>query len=68
MACLPCIFEKSYEGTWSMVEIGIPGTGKTFLENESIIKKGLELTGFDMNLFLECKNWTGGKSFSLDKN
>lgn len=51
-----------------MVEVGIPGKGKTFLENESVIKEGLVISGFDMNLFLECKNWTGGKSFLLDKN
>lgn len=24
--------------------------------------------GFDENLFLESKNWTGNKSFSLSKN
>lgn len=45
------------------------GEGRNFLENESLIKKGLvKGLGFDEVLFSECKNWSGGKSFALDKN
>jgi len=44
------------------------GTGKTFMESEDLIKRGLLKTGFDHVLFQECKNWNGGKSFNLQKN
>lgn len=45
------------------------GEGRNFLENESLIKRGLvKGLGFDEVLFSECKNWSGGKSFALEKN
>jgi len=68
LSVLPCIFERSYEGTWGIFGVEEAGTGKTFMESEDLIKRGLLKTGFDHVLFQECKNWNGGKSFNLQKN
>ena len=68
LSVLPCIFERSYEGTWGIFGVEEAGTGKTFLESEDLIKRGLLKTGFDHLLFEKCKNWKGGKSFNLEKN
>lgn len=45
------------------------GEGKNFLESENLLKRSLVIgLGFDEILFSECKNWSGGKSFTLEKN
>lgn len=65
LSVFPCIFERYYDGTWSLIGVEEAGIGKTFVDNEDLIKKGLVKVGFDHALFEECKNWKGGKSFNL---
>lgn len=51
-----------------MAQLEEVGDGKNFMDNESLIKRGLvKGLEFDEAVFSECKNWSGGKSFSLDK-
>lgn len=46
-----CFLEKSYDGKWKIILIDELGVGKTFLECEQLIKKGLIKVGFDEILF-----------------
>lgn len=48
--------------------MSVQGQGKTFVECEQTIKHALVKSGFDEALFYECQNWTGGKSFTIEKD
>ncbi|KAL4508061.1 hypothetical protein ABPG72_021434 [Tetrahymena utriculariae] len=67
LSFLPFIFEKNFDGVWFLSEVFITGEGKAFVECEALIKQGLVKSGFDEGLLLECKNWSGGKSFKIQK-
>jgi hypothetical protein len=53
------MLSKDFNGQWVFWNVQDVDQGKSFLDCEKLIKRNLVKIGFDENLFLESKNWTG---------